>query len=181
MSMVAERKSPHVIRSVRIPVTLDRGLRKAAEEMDTSVNSLVESTLQKFVDFDRHAEEFGYASVRKGFLVKLLDYLSDEQIRDLGDWAGRGLGSETIAFHHPTMNLDAVLSTYQNIWAKYSGMYSIKHEKAGNGHVLRLIHNMGSKWSLFFDSQLKAMFDKNLGIELETELSPNLVMARFTV
>jgi hypothetical protein len=38
---------------------------------------------------------------------------------------------------------------------------------------------MGIKWSVFFEVSLREVFRKLLGIELETELSANLVIGRF--
>ena len=175
----SEKKPQSVIRSFRIPKALDKQLREIAEERGKSVNALSEAALQKFVDFDSHSEELGYGVVKKGFMVEIFEHLTDQQIRDLGDWAGRGLGSETLKFYRPDGGLDSVLSTYQDVWSKYSGFYSFKHEVRGDQHVLRLNHNMGIKWSLFYEAQMKALFDKNLGIKLETELSPNFVTARF--
>jgi len=177
----SERKKQSVIRSFRIPKALDSRLREIAGERRTSVNALAEAALQKFADFDTHTEEFGYGVVKKGFLIKVLDDLTDQQVRDLGDWAGRGLGSETVRFYHPEVDLEAILSTFEDIWSKYSGMYSFRHEVRDNQHILRLNHNMGTKWSLFYEAQMKALFDKNLGIKLETELSPNFVTARFKI
>jgi len=173
------KKPQSVIRSFRIPKALDKSLRKTAEERQTSVNALAEGVLQKFVDFDSHSEEFGYGVVKKGFLTEVFEHLTDQQVRDLGDWAGRGLGSETVRYYHPEVSLEALLSTYQDTWSKYSGLYSFKHEVRGNQHILLLNHNMGMKWSIFYEAQMKALFDKNLGMELETELSPNFVTARF--
>jgi hypothetical protein len=175
----SEKKTQSVIRSFRIPKALDRQLREIAQERRTSVNALAEAVLQKFADFDTHAEEFGYGVVKKGFLVKVFEGLTDQQVRDLGDWAGRGLGSETVRYYHPEVDLEAVFSTFEDIWSRYSGMYSFRHEVRNNQHILLLNHNMGMKWSLFYEAQMKALFDKNLGLKLETELSPNFVTARF--
>lgn len=174
-----KRKTQSVIRSFRISKALDKQLRETAEVRRTSVNALAEAALQKFEEFDSHSEEFDYAVVKKGFLTKVFEELSDQQIRDLGDWAGRGLGTETVRYYHPVVDLEAVLSTYQDVWSKYSGMYVFKHEVRNNQHIMLLNHNMGMKWSLFYEAQMKAMFDKNLGMKLETDLSPNFVTARF--
>jgi predicted transcriptional regulator len=173
------RKSPHVIRTVRIPSSLDKRLRDIAVDRQTSVNFLAEAALTKFADFDSHTEEFNYAVVKKAFLAKALEYLTDEEARDLGDWAGRGLGLENVRYYYPKADLEAVLSTYQNIGARYARMYTFRHDVEGNLHIVRLNHNMGMKWSIFYDAQMKGIFDEILGIKLDTELSTNLVTARF--
>jgi len=35
------------------------------------------------------------------------------------------------------------------------------------------------KWSLFYEADMKAIFDRFLGVKLDTELSANIVTAHF--
>jgi len=173
-----ESKSPHVIRSVRIPDALDKAIRKAAEERNESVNALVEACLTKFVEFDQYAEELDYGMVRKMFLAKGLDYLSEQEIREFARWAAMELGSETLRFYNAYPKLDAVLHLYESVIAKYGRLYAFHHEAEGRNHTILLSHKMGKNWSIFFDENLKTIFSR-LGIDLKTETSANLVKGSF--
>ena len=171
-------KSPHVIRSVRIPASLDKALRALAEEKNASVNALVEAALTKLIEFDQYAEELDYGSVRKIFLVKGLEYLTEDEIRELARWSAMELGAETLRFYGGYHNLDAVIHIYESIISKYGRLYTFRHEVEGKSHTITLSHRMGKNWSIFFEENLKTIFGR-LGIDLETETSANLVRGRF--
>jgi hypothetical protein len=177
--MTASRsKSPHVIRSVRIPVSLDRAIRKVAEERNTSVNALVEASLTKLIEFDQYADELDYGTVRKVFLVKGLEFLTEDEIRDLGKWTAMESGSEMLEFYHGDSNLDSILHIFESIISKYGRLFTFRHEVEGRNHKITLSHKMGKKWSIFFEENLKTIFAR-LGISLQTEITTSLVRAQF--
>src|SRR5207249_1449962 len=80
-----------VTRSVRIEKNADERLRQLEEQGDTSVNTLVNRALRKFVEWDAYGEKFGFITLPSAMLVKLMDCLSDEEARELGVWAGKNL------------------------------------------------------------------------------------------
>jgi len=178
--VASETKSPHVIRTVRIPETLDKAIRKAAEERDESVNALVEACLTKFIEFDQYAEELDYGMVRKRFLAKGMEYLTDSEVREFARWSAMEVGSETLRFYDAYPKLDAVLHIYESIISKYGRLYTFHHEVDGKNHTILLSHRMGKNWSVFFEENLKTIFGR-LGIDLETEISAGLVRGRFVV
>jgi len=177
--MVAnETNSLHVIRSVRIPKALDEALRKVAKEKNESVNAIVEACLTKFIEFDQYVDDLDYGMVRKAFLAKGLDYLAEEEIRELAKWSAMELGAETLRFYNAYPKVDAILHIYEHIISKYGRLYNFRHEVEGKTHTIFLSHRMGKNWSIFFEENLKTIFGR-LGIDLETERSANLVRGRF--
>ena len=167
-----------MIRTVRIPESLDRALRKIAEERNTSVNALVEASLTKLIEFDQYLEELDYGMVRKVFLVKGLDYLTEDEIREFARWAATELGSETLRFYGAFPDVGSVLHTYESIISKYGRLYTFRHEVVGRNHTITLSHRMGKNWSIFFEENMKTIFGR-LGVDLQTERSANLVEGRF--
>jgi hypothetical protein len=181
MVMVASQsKPPHVIRSVRIPAALDKALRTLAEGKKESVNALVEAALTKLIEFDQYAEELDYGTVRKLFLAKGMEYLTEDEVREFARWGAMELGSETLRFYNAYPRLDAVLHIYESVISKYGRLYTFHHEVEGKSHTIFLSHRMGKKWSIFFEENMKTIFGR-LGIDLETETSTNLVRGRFVV
>jgi len=174
----SQSKSPHVIRSVRIPEELDKSIRKAAADRNESVNALVEACLTKFVEFDQYIDVLDYGAVRKVFLVKGLEYLSEDEIREFARWAAMELGSETLRFYNAYPKVNSVLHIYEHVIAKYGRLYTFRHEAEGKNHTIILSHRMGKNWSIFFEENLKTIFGR-LGIDLETETSASLVRGRF--
>ena len=167
-----------MIRTVRIPDSLDKALRKLAEERGESVNALDQAALTKLVEFDQYADELDYGMVRKVFLMKGLEYLTEGQIREFARWAAMELGEETLRFYGAFPNAGSVIHTYESIISKYGRLYTFRHEIEGRNHTITLSHRMGKKWSIFFEENMKTIFSR-LGIDLETETSANLVKGRF--
>jgi len=151
-----------------------------AKKRGSSVNAIAEAELTKFLEFGVHSEVMDYAVVRKAFLTKLLDYLSEDEVRDFGQWSATDLAPETIRFYHGKLGLDSVLNSFERLGAKYSNFYAFRHESEGSAHTIVLSHGMGGKWSLFFEANLKKIFF-DLGLSLETELSKNILIGRFTL
>ena len=176
--VVNQPKTPHVIRTVRIPEALDKALRKMAQVRNTSVNALVEGSLTRLVEFDQYMEELDYGMVRKVFLVKGLEYLSESEIREFARWAATELGSETLRFYDARPNAGSVIRVYESIISKYGRLYTFRHEMEGKNHTITLSHRMGKNWSIFFEENLKTIFSM-LGVDLRTETSANFVRGTF--
>jgi len=170
-----------VIRSLRISPHVDEELKNIAKERGTSVNAIAEAELTKLVEFGRFTDEMEYAVVRKAWLAKLIGYLSEEEIREFGQWSGVGPSSESIRFYHGTISLESVLRTYEEIGAKYAKFYKFRHESSGSSHTIFLNHGLGMNWSIFYDATLKKVFRDILGLTIETELSDNILIGRFEV
>src|SRR2546427_1245022 len=98
-----------VTRSVRIEKDADERLRQLAEQGDTSVNTLVNRALRKFVEWDAYGEKFGFITLPSAMLVKLMDCLSDEEARELGGWAGKDMVKEYITFRFKEVTPEALL------------------------------------------------------------------------
>ena len=169
---------PRVIRTLRIPSTLDLGLQELAQERNTSVNALAENALTRFFEFDRHEGELDHTALPRTLLVKAFDYLSDDEARDLGLRSDAVSMTEFVLLHLQGADLDAVLDAYQ-MRAKYTRAFKFHHSAEGQSHTILLNHNMGMRWSILFEVSSREVFHKLLGIDLQTELSGNLVIGRF--
>src|SRR6266571_3014843 len=71
-----------ITRSVRIEKDADERLRQLADQGDTSVNTLVNRALRKFVEWDAFGEKFGFITLPSAMLIKLMDCLTDEEARE---------------------------------------------------------------------------------------------------
>ena len=171
-------KAANVIRTIRIPDSLDKALRKMAEERNLSVNALVGACLTRLIEFDQYADELDYVMVRRIFLMKGLEYLKEAEIRELARWAAVETGSETLRFYNAYPDVDLVVHVYESIISKYGRLYTFRHETKGSEHTITMTHRMGENWSIFFEENMKAIFGK-LGIELKTEGSANFVKGHF--
>ena len=167
-----------MIRTLRLPASMDDALRRIADERNSSVNALAEASLTRLIEFDQYADELEFVSVRKAFLAKGVEYLSDEEVRDFGKWTAMESGAEMLQFFRGDANIDSIIRIFETIIARYGKLFTFHHEVKGREHTITLAHKMGRKWSIFFDSNLRAVFSR-VGISLKTEVSANFVRGRY--
>src|SRR5207247_7901534 len=114
-----------VTRSVRIEKDADERLRHLAEQGDTSVNTLVNRALRKFVEWDAYGEKFGFITLPSAMLLKLMDCLTDEEARELGIWAGENLVKEYFRFCLDEVTREAVIEGFASYLLMYVRTFSI--------------------------------------------------------
>jgi len=66
-----------------------------------------------------YADELDFAMVREVFLVKGLEYLVEDEVRDPGRWAGTESAPEMLQFYNGLANVESVLYILEAIMAKY--------------------------------------------------------------
>jgi len=69
-----------------------------AEKERVSVNFLVNRALRKFIEWDVYAEKFGFLSLPASMITKMMSYLSDEEAKEMGRWAGQNLVKDFLTF-----------------------------------------------------------------------------------
>src|SRR2546421_11041619 len=87
-----------VTRSVRIEKDADERLRHLAEQGDTSVNTLVNRALRKFVEWDAYGEKFGFITLPSAVVIELMHCLTDEQAGALRLSGRKSLAKDKISF-----------------------------------------------------------------------------------
>ena len=125
-----------------------------------------------------YADELDFAMVREVFLVKGLEYLVEDEVRDPGRWAGTESAPEMLQFYNGLANVESVLNILEAMMAKYGRLFAFRHESQGKRRTITLNHRMGKNWSILLEENLKTIFAR-LGIGLQTEVTTNMVKASF--
>ncbi|HVG36360.1 MAG TPA: hypothetical protein VNA10_01375 [Thermoplasmata archaeon] len=167
-----------VTRSVRIEKDADERLRQLAEQGDTSVNTLVNRALRKFVEWDAYGEKFGFITLPSAMLVKLMDCLSDEEARELGVWAGKNLVKEYITFWFKEVTAETLLEGFPKLLAKYGRAFAFEDLEEGDRRTIILKHGSGAKWSTFYEEAIRTAFREHLGRDVKVDKSENQVVVR---
>jgi hypothetical protein len=168
-----------ITRSVRIDKDVDEHLRQLAEEQRVSVNLLANKALRRFTEWDAYGEKFGFLSIPSGLFAKLMDYLTNEQAKELGEWVGRDLVKEYVMFWFKDMSTETVLEAFPRLFARYSRSFDYEERNEGPNHVAILKHNRGMKWSLYYGAVVEAMFRELVHQPVRVERSDNQIVARF--
>jgi len=75
-------------RAFRIDETVDRQLREWAEREGVSVSFLANKALRRLVEWDMYADRFGFIAMPREALSRMIELLSEDEVRELGRWAG---------------------------------------------------------------------------------------------
>jgi len=172
-------RGPQPARSVRIDHEVDERLRKLASEQGVSVNALATRSLRRYAEWDAFADKFGFVDMPASIFYRMLDGLSEEQLRTLGRWAGGTLLKEYITFWFKEVRLDTLLEGCPRLIAKYGRLFEYEEHDERGQRTLVLKHAAGPKASIFYEQLLRSAFEELLRQPVTIERSESQVVARF--
>lgn len=68
------------LRTIRIPQELDNALKSISKERGISVNTFVSMLLKKYVEWDKYADRFGYVTLTRESLRRILQATDDNKL-----------------------------------------------------------------------------------------------------
>jgi hypothetical protein len=154
-------------------------MRKLAEDRGVSVNFLTSKALQRFVEWDSFAEKFGFVDLPASMVAKMMEYLSEDQMRTLGRWMGGQLLREYVLFWFKEVSLATVLEAFPRLVAKHGRIFEFEDHQDSSSRTIIIKHGRGPKISIFYVEVLSTALDKLLGIKAKIESTDNQVVARF--
>lgn len=166
-------------RTIRIDQDVDEGLRKLSEEEGLSVNALVNRSLKRLVEWDAHAQKFGFVAVPESLFARLLEALSEEQALELGHWAGSNLVREYLTFWFNEVSLETVRKGLFELAARYARPFEYEEHVEEGQHTLVVYHGGGVKGSLFYAEMIRTPLEDLLHLQPKVEQTENQVIVRF--
>lgn len=166
-------------RTIRIDQDVDEGLRKLSDEEGVSVNSLVNRNLRKLVEWDAHAQKFGFVMVPESLFTRLIEALSEEQAAELGRWAGANLVREYITFWFKEINLDTVRKGLFELSSRYARPFEYEERIDGEYYTIVISHGGGTRGSLYYAEMIRVLLDEILHLQPKVERTENQVIVRF--
>jgi hypothetical protein len=148
-------------------------LRSEAAQKDVSINTLVSQVMKQHCDWHSNAAKAGFIAVRKGFLTKIMDKISAEEIRLVSKELAAKETKDFVLLLRSEYNLDSALSVAENL-IRISG-YPFRHETTDTVHSYVIQHDMGSKMSLHLASLYESLF-QDFGLErVQMDISDNVL------
>ncbi len=170
-----------ITRTIRIDEDVDVFLRQFSEREGVSVNFLVNKSLRKLVEWDIYAEKFGIVAVPGSLVRRMMDYLTDEQAKELGAWVGKNLIREFITFWFKEVSFQTIVKGYPRLTAQYGHAFEYEERVEGGKWVIVLKHGMGHKWSLYYEELARALFLELLHKEAQVDKTDDQVVVRFSI
>ena len=167
-------KHPTTTRTIRIDSDLDKTLAEIAAEERISVNSLINNALRKYSEWDVFAIKFGVITNFTVAAKKFIECQSDDQVKELGKWLGKNALKEFIIFWRKSLDVEGALKSIRILGGTGNYLYE---EYVNNGHrIVVCKHDLGSKWSLYYESMFKSLFEDSLGIKVATDCTEDQIV-----
>jgi len=145
----------------RIEKDILDSLKKTAETENITLNALTNKVFSQFVKWDKPATMTNFVPLPKPLLIKMMDYLTDQQIIQLAEYMVSEIKDLLLVFRNEN-NVRAFMDGFES-WAITSG-FVFSHEALRNDtHRYVIQHGMGKKWSMYYDHVFRREFEE-LGI-----------------
>lgn len=167
-----------VLRTIRLPKDIDDALEQDADENGVSANSLINKILKKYVEWDRHADKFGFVSIGVETFRSILNEVEDKNLESIAITAGDTLPKSQVLFWFKKISLETILKTF-SLLGKYSGVFVTEIDFKEGDCVLTLRHQLGQKWSVFLRCLLIQSFRSLLPVVPQTEIADDLAVITF--
>ena len=151
MSKVTDRVS------LRLNKIVLARLQKEADGSGISLNAIVSKALKHHTDWHSNAVKAGFITVRRATILKLLDKVSDDEIRKIGHDVASSESKDFVLLLRNEYSIDSALEVIET-WIKISG-YPYKHETQFEKHKYFIQHDMGRKWSLYLSEAYSFVFE----------------------
>ncbi len=168
------RKS--VTRTLRIDEVLDRSIQRIATDENLTVNSLVNRTLTKMIEWDRPAEKVGFVSASPTLMGRLLSERDGEASEELGRWAAREVFLPFIQYLFGEVSVTTVLLYFKR--ASGYGQFAFDETGDSGKRILILKQSLGPNWTLYYDGVMKEIFNETMGKELATECTSDMLVGK---
>lgn len=169
-------KNPTQTKSFRLDADVLESLEIESARRGTSVNSLTNQILRKWVNFDRFLQDFGTLSLSVHDFIRLINSFDDDILRVVASESGKRFPKDLILFTGQKNDLKTCIRFVETIicdymrWANY-------HSTSGESElVITLRHNYGNKWSLALESMLTSMFETNVAMVPRFTVTDSMVL-----
>ena len=153
-------------------------LERIAEDRGLSLNSLIASTLHKFVEWDSQIDSFGHVTLPHELFSELLYADSTKEIEEVGRSLGPRLVREMLQFWFKRVNMGAFIE-YLNLTSKHSGVSRGEFQSKSDECVLAYRHRLGERWSRFISAFYGEALKQLFAVEAKAEVGPNQIILRW--
>ena len=144
MESTGKSMSKHI--TFRAPQDIADVLEREATHRGIPTGALLNSILQKWVSWDRHAQKLGLVPVPRELLVKVMSNVDKVQVLTMVEKSLEALKDSVLTMRGGYDLKRCILTLEEYMHA--TGMAS-DHTMVGGVHHFKVNHDMGMAWSLF--------------------------------
>lgn len=131
-------------------------LRNEAKQKRISLNTLASQIFKTHVEFSGAAAKAGMVSFPKSLLIRLMDKLSEDEVKQLSEEIAKNEMKDTLLMIKRRYTIDAFIDLVES-WIRVSG-FSYTHDVSDSTHYFAIQHEMGKRWSIYHAGLFKYVF-----------------------
>lgn len=166
------------LRSFRISQEADEVLQREAAARGLSVNALVSQIFQKFVEWDRFAERYGFVSIQRDGFQAMHEAMGEDKLLQMAREIGSRNPREASLFWFKRVDLEAFLA-WLSLQCKYAKIAEYEMERVGKKHSITLHHALGERYSLFLGTWCDQALRTIAHVNPKFETTKNSVVISF--
>ena len=148
-----------------------------AENRMLNMNAMMVQILKSFVEWDKFEPFSGMVHIPKPVLREILKKKSDKDIIDMAESIGKNAIYNTILFMKGKRDLNAFLSWIETEMSNHS--LNIRHIIEGDMNKYIIKHDLGYKFSLYYNTIIDSVFKDQLGEKINFIISDELLIFTF--
>ena len=151
-------------------------LKHEAAQKRVSLNTLATQVFTTHAEYDAFASTSGMVSIPKSLLITMMNRLEEEEVKKLSEHIARNEMKDLTLLLRGEHSLSSFLQTIES-WLRASGFqYSYHITDHDRNHRLVIQHEMGRRWSLYFERLFRYVFaELSLASETEFEVTDNVI------
>ena len=151
-------------------------LRHEAAQKRVNVNTLSAQVIADHVEYGSYASTSGMISFPKSLLITMMGRLSEDEVEKLSEHIAKNEFKDLTLLLKGEYSLSSFLNTIES-WLRISNFqYSYYMMDNGSSHRLVIQHDMGKRWSLYFQKLFSHVFSTfPLTNKLKFEITDNIV------
>ena len=151
-------------------------LKHEAEQKRININTLSAQVIADHVEYGSYASTSGMISFPKSLLIMMMDRLSEDEVEKLSEHIAKNEFKDLTLLLKGEYSLSSFLKTVES-WLRISNFqYSYYITDNGGSHRLVIQHDMGKRWSLYFEKLFSHVFSTfPLASKLKFEITDNIV------
>lgn len=147
-------------KSYAIPEDLIEYFEKESRTRDSSSSTLVSQAMRKAATFYIPLSKIGTVTVSVPCFQAIIERMKPEDLEDMArEQSTRNFGV-LLSLLGGKPDFFSILEKYYEIFGKYSGWYTFKHETSSQGYRLVFQHTKGIKWSRYLSEYNHVILDK---------------------
>jgi hypothetical protein len=174
------KKQKTTTRTLRISEELDNLLERDSTDKRVSTNSLINSILTKYAEWNRYTEKVGFISLPRDGFKLIINSVDEQEIKKLAEEVGSRQPQELLMFWFKKRTLDVFLEGL-SLYCRYGGIAKCEVETSGGECTIALHHEINKKWSTFVGYLMTQGMKDMLNIIPKFEVTEHSVVFRFPV